>query len=41
MPYRYGSDTALLVLASEPYDADNQIRDGDVFLQEQFAIPGV
>ena len=32
--YKYSSDAALLVLASEPYDASDYIRDYDVFLRE-------
>jgi acetyltransferase-like isoleucine patch superfamily enzyme/dTDP-4-dehydrorhamnose 3,5-epimerase-like enzyme len=32
--YRYSSDAVLLVLASDPYDADDYIRDHDTFLRE-------
>lgn len=32
--YKYTADAALLVLASEPYDASDYIRDYDVFLRE-------
>jgi acetyltransferase-like isoleucine patch superfamily enzyme len=35
--YKYSSDAALLVLASEPYDASDYIRDYDVFLKERTA----
>jgi UDP-2-acetamido-3-amino-2,3-dideoxy-glucuronate N-acetyltransferase len=32
--YRYSHDAVLLVLASDPYDADDYIRDHEVFLDE-------
>lgn len=32
--YRYSSDAVLLVLASDPYDADDYIRDHETFLAE-------
>jgi UDP-2-acetamido-3-amino-2,3-dideoxy-glucuronate N-acetyltransferase len=32
--YRYSADAVLLVLASDPYDADDYIRDHDTFLAE-------
>jgi UDP-2-acetamido-3-amino-2,3-dideoxy-glucuronate N-acetyltransferase len=32
--YRYSADAVLLVLASDPYDADDYIRDHDEFLAE-------
>ena len=33
--YKYAPDTMLLVMASEPYDADDYIRDYDEFLRER------
>jgi hypothetical protein len=35
--YRYTPDAVLLVLASEPYDAEDYIRDHDQFLAEALA----
>ncbi len=37
--YRYESDAKLLVLASEPYDPDDYIRDYDAFLGESAKLP--
>ena len=36
--YRYSADAVLLVLASDPYDAGDYIRDHDTFLDEVAAI---
>jgi acetyltransferase-like isoleucine patch superfamily enzyme len=36
--YRYTPDAALLVLASDPYDADDYIRDYEQFLRERRAL---
>jgi len=36
--YKYSSDAALLVLASERYDASDYIRDYDVFLRERAVV---
>jgi UDP-2-acetamido-3-amino-2,3-dideoxy-glucuronate N-acetyltransferase len=38
--YRYSADAVLLVLASDPYDADDYIRDHDVFLAEVTELRG-
>jgi carbonic anhydrase/acetyltransferase-like protein (isoleucine patch superfamily) len=36
--YKYSADATMLVLASEPYDSADYIRDYDVFLRERAAI---
>jgi UDP-2-acetamido-3-amino-2,3-dideoxy-glucuronate N-acetyltransferase len=37
--YRYSADPVILVLASDPYDPADYIRDHDVFLAEVTKLP--